>query len=124
MVPVEEPSPPNARQRARQAREAHRYALEAEAQRLADAAAGLGARKVILFGSLARDEAGQFSDLDLLIVWDLAQPFVQRCAHVYRLLRPRVAADILVYTSEEMETMGDRPLVRQALNEGKVLYEA
>ncbi len=123
-MPVEETSPPNARQQARQAREAHRHALQTEAQRLADAAAGLGARKVILFGSLARGEAGQFSDLDLLIVWDLAQPFVQRCAHVYRLLRPRVAADILVYTPEEMETMRHRPLVRQALDEGKVLYEA
>jgi uncharacterized protein len=112
------------REQTRREREAHRRALEAEAQRLADEAAALGARQVFLFGSLARGEAGRFSDLDLLIVWESALPFVERCAEIYRLLKPRVAADILVYTPEEMETMRDRPMVRQALREGKVLYEA
>jgi len=35
-----------------------------------------------------------------------------------------VATDLLVYTSKEMERMIHTPLVRRALEEGKVLYEA
>jgi hypothetical protein len=35
-----------------------------------------------------------------------------------------VAADLLVYTPDEVQNMAHTPLVRQALDEGRVLYEA
>jgi len=98
--------------------------LQEETQRLTAAAAALGVRRVILFGSLARREGGLTSDLDLLIVWDTPLSFLERTVELYRRLKPCVAADLLVYTPAEMERMAHTPLVRRALAEGKVLYEA
>jgi predicted nucleotidyltransferase len=105
-------------------REAHQKALWQEVERLTTAAAELGVQRVILFGSLVRGRPGLTSDLDLLIVWDTPLDFVMRTAELYRCLRPRVSADLLVYTPDEMERMVHTSFVRQALREGRVLYEA
>ncbi|MGQ9647615.1 MAG: hypothetical protein ACUVWO_13905 [Thermodesulfobacteriota bacterium] len=48
---------------------------------------------------------------------------IERTVELYRRLQPRVATDLLVYTPSEMERMADTPLVRRALEQGKVLYE-
>jgi len=60
----------------------------------------------------------------LLIVWDTPLSFLERTAALYRRLQPRVSADLLVYTPDEMERMTYNALVRHALAEGRVLYEA
>ncbi len=112
------------RQALRQRRESHRRALWREAERLATEAAALGVQRVLLFGSLAQGEAGLFSDLDLLIVWDTPLGFLERTVELYSRLQPRVSADLLVYTPAEIGRMAKTPLVRRALAEGKVLYEA
>jgi len=103
---------------------AHQEALRQEAERLTTLASALGVQRVVLFGSLARGEPGLASDLDLLIVWDTPLSFLARTVKLYRRLQPRVAADLLVYTPDEMERMAHTPLIRRALEEGKVLYEA
>ncbi len=115
---------PSARQLWRQRRESHRQALWQEAERLAVAAATLGVQRVVLFGSLARGEDNALSDMDLLIIWETPLGFLERTVELYRRLQPRVAADLLVYTPTEMEQMIHKPWVRQALEEGRVLYEA
>jgi predicted nucleotidyltransferase len=92
--------------------------------RLSAVASELGVRRVILFGSLLKKRPGLTTDLDLLIVWDTSLSFLERTVELYRRLQPRVATDLLVYTSKEMERMIHTPLVRRALEEGKVLYEA
>ncbi|HBL15274.1 MAG TPA: nucleotidyltransferase domain-containing protein [Elusimicrobia bacterium] len=84
------------------------------------------ARKVVAFGSVARGEADEWSDLDLLIVTDTALPFFERFrefAGIYNVW-PRV--DLLIYTPEELERMvaEQRPIVVRALGEGVVLHEA
>lgn len=104
-------------------REVHRQELRQELERLTEAAAKMGLQRMILFGSMSHGADGLLSDLDLLIVWDTPLDFLARTAEVYRRLQPRVAADLLVYTPDEMERMADTPLVRHALAEGKVLYE-
>lgn len=78
------------------------------------------------FGSVARGEADEWSDLDLLIVTDTALPFFERFrefAGIYNVW-PRV--DLLIYTPEELERMvaEQRPIVVRALGEGVVLHEA
>ena len=87
-------------------------------------------RKVILFGSHARGEAGPDSDLDFLVVED--GPFGlnrSRRAEMVKLLRSvrnfRIATDFLVYTSEEIDKWQSsrNHVVSHALREGKVLYE-
>ena len=80
-------------------------------------------QKVILFGSYAAGRRDLFTDLDLLVVMDSSLDFVARNAELARRLRAGVALDLLAYTPQEMEGLKDRPFLRQALAEGKVLYE-
>lgn len=105
-------------------REAYRADLEAELPRLVGALKAIGVQRIVLFGSMAQGKAGLGSDLDLLVIWDTPLGFMERTIELYRRLQPRVAVDLFVYTPEEMARMADRPLIRRALMEGKVLYEA
>ncbi len=79
-------------------------------------------RKVILFGSMARGDTHEWSDIDLIIVKDTDKKFLDRLDEFYT--GPSEPKDILVYTPEEFEYMKERPFVKNALKEGKVLYEA
>jgi predicted nucleotidyltransferase len=80
--------------------------------------------KIILFGSLAAGETGEWSDIDLVIVKETKQRFLDRIKEVMRLLRPQVGVDILVYTPQEFEVLvQERAFVRREIQEkGKVLY--
>jgi predicted nucleotidyltransferase len=82
--------------------------------------------KVILFGSRARGEADQDSDLDVLIVAPSSLPRWQRTAPIYRLLAGMgVPKDILWWTPEEVEEWrGVRShFINAVLREGQVVYE-
>ena len=81
--------------------------------------------KVILFGSMAKGEPGEWSDVDLVIIKETDLPFLDRIKEVMKLLRPRVGVDILVYTPEEFERLSrERAFVRnEVVGKGKVLYE-
>jgi predicted nucleotidyltransferase len=79
-------------------------------------------RKVLLFGSLARGDARDHSDVDLIVVKDTPMRFLDRLDEFYD--DAREAMDILVYTPQEFEEMKERPFVKRALREGKMLYEA
>ena len=80
---------------------------------------------MILFGSFARGEDVADSDLDLVVVKRTNLPFWRRVAEVRRLLKPRIAADVMVYTPEELEQLArERPFVRdEILGRGRVVYE-
>lgn len=83
----------------------------------------MGAQKVVLFGSAARDEIGLFSDIDMLVVMDSPLPFIERLMEIHRKIVPS-SVDLFVYTPQEFEEIREtNPLVRQALKEGKVIYE-
>jgi uncharacterized protein len=79
-------------------------------------------RKVLLFGSLARGDACDHSDIDLIVVKDTQMRFLDRLDEFYD--DAREAMDILVYTPQEFEEMKHRPFIKMALREGKMLYEA
>ena len=79
-------------------------------------------RKVLLFGSLARGDARDHSDIDLIVVKDTTMRFLDRLDEFYD--DAREAMDILVYTPQEFEEMKERPFIKMALREGKMLYEA
>ncbi|MGH8909121.1 MAG: nucleotidyltransferase domain-containing protein [Egibacteraceae bacterium] len=84
-------------------------------------------RMVILFGSYARGEATDESDLDLLVV---LRQVTSRRAEMVRLrnaLRPlRIPADVLVVSEAQLDEWGGvhGTVVHQALSEGRVLFEA
>jgi len=101
-----------------------RRQLDAELQRIVRVLPQLGVQRAILFGSLARGDVGGVSDLDLILVVETRERFLERCARFYRALEPTVGMDILVYTPDEFEAMRRRRFLRHALADGKVIYEA
>ena len=86
---------------------------------------GYEPEKVILFGSVARGETDEFSDIDLIVVKDTDERFFKRLLDVTAYLPRDVTIDVLVYTPGEIETMvmGRNPFIQRALEEGQVLYE-
>lgn len=62
-------------------------------------------QRVILFGSAARRETESESDLDVLLVEDTSEPFVQRLETIAMLCPAGMHADILVDTPAELEQM-------------------
>lgn len=80
--------------------------------------------KIILFGSLASGRARLWSDIDLLIVAETGQRFLDRTKEALLLLRPQVGLDILIYTPLEFAALcRERPFFQQEVLTGKVLYE-
>ena len=59
-----------------------------------------------LFGSWARGEEDELSDLDVVVIKDTSSSFFDRLNEISRLLPAEIGGlDILVYTPEEFETM-------------------
>ena len=81
--------------------------------------------KIIVFGSLARGEIHEWSDIDLVVIKQTDLPFLQRLHEIRQLLHPKVGTDILVYTPEEFEQLSQRRLFFQEeiLDKGIVVYE-
>ncbi len=81
--------------------------------------------RIILFGSIARGDADQYSDYDVIVIQQTERPFVQRLLQVGALLTITSRVDLLVYTPAEFQRMieEDNPLIRKALEEGVTLYE-
>jgi predicted nucleotidyltransferase len=82
-------------------------------------------QKIFLFGSMALDQTGEWSDLDLMIIKETEKRFLDRTKEVIQLLRPRIGVDILVYTPAEFaRLMQERAFVRdEIVGKGKVLYD-
>lgn len=98
--------------------------MRCELPRLAQGLAAMGARMVVLFGSMARGHITETSDLDLIVVMETSERFVNRAIKIVAALQPRVPVDLLVYTPGEFKQMRERPFVQLALAEGQVLYAA
>ena len=82
--------------------------------------------KIILFGSYARGNPNEHSDLDLMVVAPSDAPRWQRTKPILKALRGVLfPKDIVWYTPDEIEDWRGVPssLVGYALQEGRVLYE-
>jgi predicted nucleotidyltransferase len=83
--------------------------------------------KIILFGSYARGEASEDSDLDFLVILPTLSSKHQEMVRLRRALRPlRIPVDVLVASEDEVDEWGHLPstTLYWALTEGKVLHEA
>lgn len=83
-------------------------------------------RRVLLFGSHARGTATAASDVDLLVVMDLAPDKRRIAIEIRRALADLpVSKDIVVTTPDEIARRGDLvgSVLWPALREGTVLYE-
>ena len=83
--------------------------------------------RVILFGSYARGDAGENSDLDFLVVEPTLQDKFGEMVRLRQILRPlRVPVDVLVCSQAEVNQQQHAcsTAVYWALREGKVLYDS
>jgi len=83
--------------------------------------------KIILFGSWARGDANEGSDIDLLVVEKSSLPRYKRAARYRRAVAGMFAAkDIVVWSPEEIDEWKSVPnaFITTILREGRVLYEA
>ncbi len=105
-------------------REKRKKVLEEELKRIVPILVELGAKKIVLFGSLATGSVTKSSDLDLFIVMDTEKDFMSRIDDIYRVCRPRIAVDFFVYTPDEIRSGRVSPLLlKEVVEKGKVLYE-
>ncbi len=81
--------------------------------------------RILLFGSHAHGEAGDESDLDLLVIETEVPDRAAEMVRLRRLLRPlRIPVDVLVYSRSKVERWGSQPgsALFWALREGEVVY--
>src|SRR5437763_16438065 len=81
--------------------------------------------RIILFGSHARGNARDDSDVDLLVIEPQVEDRAREMVRLRRLLRPlRIPADILVYSVDEVARWGEQPgsTLYWALHEGTVVH--
>ena len=84
-------------------------------------------KKAILFGSLARNEASRHSDVDLILIQDTRLRFLDRYEGILAAFSRALSeydVDLLIYTPEELAEISGRRFIKQALQEGKTLYES
>lgn len=81
--------------------------------------------RIILYGSYAKNEAKEKSDIDLLILKDTTDRPIDRRIQVEKILIDRaLPLDILVYTPEEMRYLFSigSPFIEEVLETGRVIY--
>ena len=80
---------------------------------------------IILFGSYARGDWHIGSDIDLLIIKNTDQRFIDRIGDILECCTGEVAVEPLVYTEDEIESMLARgnDFIMTILEEGVVVYE-
>ena len=96
--------------------------IDKAARLLLEAAAG---SRVILFGSYARGEAGDDSDLDFLVVEPEVENRLTEAVRLTEVLRPlMLPMDVVVVSEERFAYWRDTPntLIHRAVTEGKT-YE-
>jgi predicted nucleotidyltransferase len=83
--------------------------------------------RIYLFGSLARGEADDLSDVDLVIIKNTTQSFWDRLRESGKLFSASTGrgADILVYTPEEFSEMLARgnAFAEMIVEEGRLIYD-
>lgn len=82
--------------------------------------------RIYLFGSVARGEDDELSDIDVVVIKRTALPFFDRLREVARLLPAEIGGvDILVYTPEEFAAMqqGGNAFAQMLAEEGRLIYD-
>ena len=75
--------------------------------------------KVYLYGSFARGDIHEASDIDLIVVGDFEGKMPQRIGKILDLTS--LPVEPLVYTEEEFEQMKERPFLKEVLASAKAL---
>lgn len=100
--------------------------LERELKRIIDLIIkNYSPEKIILFGSLAKGKIQEESDIDLVVIKETDERFIERLHKVRLMTHPEAGVDFIVYTPQEVENMRKekrRFLIKEILEKGEVLY--
>jgi len=83
-------------------------------------------QRIVLFGSHARGQAREHSDVDLLVVLPFRGRPARKSADIQMRLRPAFPLDLLVRTPAQIRrrlAQGDS-FLREVMENGRVLHEA
>lgn len=110
-------------QKVKKLKEKHLNELEQELCRVISVLIKLGALKIIQFGSSVREELSLMSDIDLIVILESTQKYIERSAEIYKKIKPK-DIDLLIYTPFELKRMTvDNLFIQHVLKKGKVIYE-
>jgi len=85
----------------------------------------LGAKKIILFGSLNEDEIDIYSDLDLFVIMPSNKTGKEWLDFIYENFERDIASDIIVYNEKEFkDNVGVNSFINEIVNTGTLIYEA
>lgn len=81
--------------------------------------------KIILFGSLAKGDYHELSDIDMIVIKKTMKRFLERIEDVLLLNDTEMHLECFVYTPEEFSTMieEENPFIEEVLKSGVVIYE-
>lgn len=82
-------------------------------------------QKIVLFGSYARGEAHEGSDIDLMVIKETSKRFIDRIAEVIQLNKTLLTLEPMVYSPLEFETMKKekRDFILTIEEEGIEIYD-
>ncbi len=96
--------------------------------KLVEALKKIEPQKIILFGSWAKDEFRESSDIDIVIIKETNKRWLERITEA-RLAIPdeiliKYDIDILVYTEDEFQKLAEeRRFIKEIKETGRVIYE-
>lgn len=78
-----------------------------------------GLQRVLVFGSYARGDQDEYSDLDIVVVCETDRPFLERFRDFKALFDLPIPVELLVYTPAEFASMvkAGNPFISHVLNE-------
>jgi predicted nucleotidyltransferase len=82
--------------------------------------------KIIVFGSYARGETDEYSDLDFVVIKKTNKRFLERLIEVAKLLDDDLGkVDVFVYTPREFREMMEQgnPFIEEVSKDGRIVYE-
>jgi len=85
----------------------------------------LNPRLVVLFGSFAIDDINEGSDVDILVVADFKESFLDRIKKLMDMNAFRIPIEPVGYTPKEFDEMKKRrnPFIMEVMEKGKVMYK-
>lgn len=76
------------------------------------------AEKLILFGSHARGDFNESSDLDIVLIKNTNKRFIDRIGDILKIYKGDIPLEPFVYTPEEFKKMKKRDFIKTILKEG------
>lgn len=94
-------------------------------QKVVDCLKRYDPEQIIIFGSCARGDADEQSDVDVVVIKQTEARFLDRLLDVAKFLDNDLGkVDVFVYTREEFEEMRHtgNPFIEKVVTEGRVVY--